>query len=168
MIVCGTHLSNVHAVLVSLDFLGEEIKSTIVTVDDDLAIFRAWRIVTELRGQIVGKTVAHIGGLVIHGIEYPVVFGRQAHQGDVVGRYVIIKARFESVGLLVVSLRGGTATLNADTAAIAQVSCIVLVGQVIDGGVIDIQDFHGGANLGLIGNIGSIVGIYNDNRQIGR
>ena len=162
MIVCGIHLGYVHTVLVNLDFLGQEVKPFVVSVDDDFAVFGAGRIMSEFPGKIVGETVAHVGGLVVHGVEHPVVLGGKPHQRNVVSRHVIVKARLETVGLLAVSLRGGAAPLNADTADVVQVGSVVLIAQVVDCCVVDIENLHRCPDFGLVRNAGAVVGVDDD------
>ena len=76
-VVGGVHLDNVHAFGVYLDLFGEEIEPAVVAVDNHLAVFCAGRIVSKLCGKDVGEVVAHVGWLVVHGVEHPVVLGGQ-------------------------------------------------------------------------------------------
>ena len=164
---CGVHLEDVHAVGVNLDFLRQEVEPAIVAIDDDFAVFGPRGIVSKLGGEDVGKIVTNVGRLVVHGVEHPVVLRGQSQQGNVVVGDIVGHARLETVGLLVVSLRGGAAALDADAADVVQVGAVVLVAQVIGGGVVDVQNLHRRPDFRLVGDGGAVVCVDDDDGQVG-
>lgn len=172
--VGAVHRHNVHAIFVNLDFLRQKIESAVVAVDDDLAVAGARRVVPQGAVEVVGETVAQEGGVVVHRVQNPVVLGRHPEEGDVPVGHVIVHSRLEAVGLLVVSLGGGPPQLDADAAHIVQEGGVVLVRQVVAGGVVHIQYLHRGGHLGLVRNRVVLVGARyevsadDDDGQIGR
>ena len=122
--VGGQQRGDVHAVLVALDVLHEQVHAPVVAVDEEFAEATAGRVAVDLVAHLVHDRVADEAFVRVRAVEDPVVFCRHAQQ-----RHVVVHPEgilgLQGVRLLGEELGGRSSNLDGDLA-------VVLVGFVVD------------------------------------